>query len=83
MRLAGALAYGTEVEDDARLRAVFKSLTITQGWSPEMRAHRLRVDADHIATALREPAALSAEETLPLALRGQWLISVLNLAMPG
>lgn len=41
-QLAAALAYGAEIEDDARIRAVSESLTITLELSPAMLARLLR-----------------------------------------
>ena len=80
--LGAQLAYGFEIDDDERLRAILETLTVECGFTLPHISRLTRVALDDLTTALDDPGALESEGRYRIALRASYLINAVNQARP-
>lgn len=78
--LVGQLAYGFEIDDDERLRAMLEALTSECGFTLQNISRLTHVPVDEVTTALHDPGTLPTETRYTLALRVSYLINAANQA---
>ena len=78
--LVGQLAYGFEIDDDERLRAMLEALTGECGFTLQNISRLTHVPVDEVTTALHDPGTLPTETRYTLALRVSYLINAANQA---
>lgn len=77
---AAQLAYGFEIDDDERLRAILDALTVECGFTLDHISRLTGLAVDDLATALENPGALEGETRYRVALRASYLINAANQA---
>lgn len=78
--LAGYLTEVATITDDERLRAVYESLTIEAGLTPQNLARLIGIDVADVDGALRDPRSVPAQTKYALATKGLYLINAINQA---
>lgn len=69
-----------DIDDDARLKAIFESLTIDCLLTLENIAQLTGLDVEDLASALRDPRTVPIERKYELAIRGSYLVNAFNRA---
>lgn len=78
--LAAHLAEGLRIGDDERLKAIFESLTIECRLTLQNIAQLTGLDVDDLRSALRDPRTVPIDKKYELAIKGSYLINVVNQA---
>ncbi|WP_130177513.1 HTH domain-containing protein [Cryobacterium sp. SO1] len=78
--LAAQLTDGLSISDDARLKAIFESLTIECHFTLGNIAKLTGLDLDVLESALRDPQVVSADKKYELSSKGSYLINAVNRA---
>jgi hypothetical protein len=81
-KLAGLLAYGFDIPDDDRIRAIVESLIAECGLTNENIALLTGIDVDDIRRIADDPHSVSADVKYAFAVRGSFLIIAANQAQP-
>lgn len=80
--LAGMLAGGFSLGDDERLKSIIEGLTAVSRLTVDNIANLINVDAQDVASILRDPAGVPAEVKYAVGIRSSYLINSINLAQP-
>ncbi|QCQ17658.1 HTH domain-containing protein [Microbacterium sp. RG1] len=78
--LVAHLAYGFDIDDDERLRAMLEALTGECGFTLQNISRLTQVPVDEVTTALHDSRTLPTETRYTLALRVSYLINAANQA---
>lgn len=78
--LAAHLTEGLRIGDDARLKAIFESLTIECRLTLRNIARLTGLDVEDLEGALHDPRTVPIEKKYELAIKGSYLINAVNRA---
>jgi len=78
--LAAHLTEGMRIGDDERLKAIFESLTVECRLTIENIARLTGLDVDDLGNAVRDPTTVPIDKKYELAIKGSYLINVVNRA---
>lgn len=78
--LTAQLAYGFEIDDNERLRAMLETLTVECGFTLQHISRLSGLAIDDLTTALDNPGKLGSETKYTIALRTSYLVNAANQA---
>jgi hypothetical protein len=78
--LVANLTVGFQIDDTERLKSILESLTIGCGLTVENIARLTGLAVADVESALRDPETVAIEKKYELAIKGSYLINVINQA---